>query len=305
MQRTESLPTRIAAALKGGLAAVVLATNVLVFCACIVPMALIKLVLPFKPVRRVVDRILNALASTWIRINSAWIAGVGNAGWSVAGTEGLRRDHWYLVTSNHQSWVDILVLQKIFNGRVPFLKFFLKRQLLYVPVIGLAWWALDFPFMHRKGGLSSARDLESARQACEKFQLVPTSVINFLEGTRFTQTKHDKQRSPYRHLLKPRSGGIATAMATLGERCHALLDVTIVYPQGAPEFWHLLSGRVREVIVRVQQRPIPVELLRGDYANDAQFRAQMQDWVNALWMEKDALIDQLQRPKAALLKEAP
>ena len=113
MPRTESLPTRIVAALKGAFAAVVLATNVLVFCACIVPMALIKLALPFKPVRRVVDRVLNALASTWIRINSAWIAGVGNAGWSVTGTEGLRRNHWYLVASNHQSWVDILVLHKL------------------------------------------------------------------------------------------------------------------------------------------------------------------------------------------------
>jgi 1-acyl-sn-glycerol-3-phosphate acyltransferase len=178
------------------------------------------------------------------------------------------------------------------------LKFFLKRQLIYVPIIGLAWWALDFPFMQRKGGASSAQDLERARRACEKFRLVPTSVINFLEGTRFTRAKHDEQGSPYRHLLKPRSGGIAMALATLGEHCHRLLDVTIVYPHGAPTFWSLLSGRVDDVIVRVQQREVPANLVAGDYSSDARFRASVQDWVNDLWAEKDELIERL-TPRAA------
>ncbi len=304
MNPTESPARRAVAAIKGVIASAALAGNVLLFCTLMVPFALAKLLLPWRPVRHITDRALNALAMSWIRVNNGWMAAAGNNGWNISGTEGLRRDDWYLVASNHQSWVDILVLQKVFSSQVPMLKFFLKRQLLYVPVIGLAWWALDFPFMQRKGGLSSAEDLERARRACEKFRLVPTSVINFLEGTRFTAHKHGVQRSPYRHLLKPRSGGIAMALATLGERCHRLLDVTIVYPHGAPKFWQLLTGRVDDVIVRVRQREIPVELVRGDYANDAQFRTRMQDWVNALWEEKDRLIEQLQRP-AALLTPAP
>ncbi len=304
MNPTESPARRAVAAIKGVIASAALAGNVLLFCTLMVPFALAKLLLPWRPVRHITDRALNALAMSWIRVNNGWMAAAGNNGWNISGTEGLRRDDWYLVASNHQSWVDILVLQKVFSSQVPMLKFFLKRQLLYVPVIGLAWWALDFPFMQRKGGLSSAEDLERARRACEKFRLVPTSVINFLEGTRFTVHKHGVQRSPYRHLLKPRSGGIAMALATLGERCHRLLDVTIVYPHGAPEFWQLLTGRVDDVIVRVQQREIPVELLRGDYANDPQFRSRMQDWVNGLWVEKDRLIEQLRRP-AALLTPAP
>ncbi len=114
-----------------------------------------------------------------------------------------------------------------------------------MPVIGLAWWALDFPFMRRRGGLAGAEDLERARKACEKFRVVPTSVINFLEGTRFTQAKHDAQGSPYVHLLKPKVGGIATAVTTLGSQFHRMLDVTIVYPDGPPDFWTLLSGRLR------------------------------------------------------------
>jgi 1-acyl-sn-glycerol-3-phosphate acyltransferase len=300
MNTRESLPQRLLATARGSLAALALTTNVLFFCLLMVPVSLVKLAVSFRPARRVIDRTLNWIAMSWIGVNNAWIAAVGNAGWSVTGVDGLRRDDWYLVAANHQSWVDILVLQKIFSGRVPMLKFFLKRQLIYVPVIGLAWWALDFPFMRRSGGMSSARDLERARRACEKFRLVPTAVINFLEGTRFSQHKHDLQRSPYRHLLKPRSGGLAMALSTLGSHCHRLLDVTIVYPHGAPKFWHLLSGRVDDVIIRVTQREIPQELLGGDYAGDAGFRARMQDWVNTLWTEKDALIGQLlPKPTAA------
>jgi 1-acyl-sn-glycerol-3-phosphate acyltransferase len=296
---SEPLPQRLLAGARGGFAALALAANVLFFCLLLLPVSLVKLVVRYRPVRRVVDRMLNWIAMSWIGVNNGWIAAVGNAGWQVSGVDGLHRDDWYLVAANHQSWVDILVLQKVFSGRVPMLKFFLKRQLIYVPVIGLAWWALDFPFMARKGGMSSAADLARARRACEKFRLVPTSVINFLEGTRFTQRKHDVQRSPYRHLLKPRSGGIAMALSALGEHCHRLLDVTIVYPHGAPTFWSLLSGRVDDVIVRVEQREIPAELVAGDYASDPQFRARMQDWVNALWVEKDELIERLQSAPAS------
>jgi 1-acyl-sn-glycerol-3-phosphate acyltransferase len=279
--------------LKGVAAGLTLVVNTVVSASLMVPFALAKLVLPFTSVRQVSDRALNAIATNWIGVNTAWMAAVGETHWDVQGADGLDARGWYLVSSNHQSWVDILVLQKVFNRRIPMLKFFLKRELIWVPVIGLAWWALDFPFMQRRGGASSAADLERARRACEKFRVVPTSVINFLEGTRYTRAKHDEQGSPYLHLLKPKVGGIATALTTLGSQFHRLLDVTIVYPDGPPTFWTLLSGRLRRVIVRVQPREIPAELLAGDYAADPTFRTRMQTWVNGLWAEKDAMIGTL------------
>ena len=288
----------IAATARGVFASLVLAANVLWGVTAMMPFAIAKLLLPFTSVRHVTDRALNGIATAWISVNNWWIGVVGHVRWDVQGTEGLDPKGWYLVASNHQSWADILVLQKVFNRRVPLLKFFLKRELIFVPVIGLAWWALDFPFMQRKGGRSGPKDLERARKACEKFRVVPTSVINFLEGTRFTQAKHDQQRSPYRHLLKPKVGGIATALTTLGAQFHRMLDVTIVYPGAPPTFWDLLSGRMHAVTVRVQQREIPAELLAGDYLGDKDFRAQMQAWVNTLWAEKDELLAQL-KPQAA------
>jgi len=186
------------------------------------------------------------------------------------------------------------VLQKVFLGHIPFVKFFLKRELIYVPVIGLAWWALDFPFMQRKGGFKSGKnDLTATRKACERFKLIPTSVMNFLEGTRFTEVKRDSQRSPYRHLLKPRVGGLSIALATMGEDFDCLLDVTIVYPRGNPSFRELLNGAVREVVVRVRQVPIPDELLGRDYEGDSGYRARMQSWVGDMWSFKDRQIAQL------------
>ena len=285
---------RLWTALKGSFASSVLAANAIAIFSGMIPVALVKLALPFGAVRRGADRILNALAEGWIAVNGWWMALVQRARWDVEGLDSLRRKGWYLVGSNHQSWVDILVLQKAFHRRVPFLKFFLKRQLLYVPVMGLAWWALDFPFMRRRSG-SRSKDLETARRACEKFRQIPTSVMNFMEGTRFSRVKHAAQQSPYRHLLKPRAGGLATALSAMGERFDALLDVTIVYPEGVPSFWDLLSGQMRRVVVRVREREIPKDLLGGDYEGDPAFRARVQAWLHEMWTEKDARIEEILR----------
>ena len=111
--------------------------------------------------------------------------------------------------------------------------------------------------------------------------------------TRFTPAKHAAQASPYRHLLKPKIGGLGIALATMGEQFEALLDVTIVYPQGAPTFWALLCGHVDAVTVRVQQRPIPADVLGGDPQGDKAYRQRIGAWVEAQWAEKDALIDAL------------
>jgi len=286
------------ATLKGILAGAVLALNTLVFALAMVPFALAKLVLPFVPVRRVVDRVLNSLAGCWVSVNDTWMAAVGHPRWDVLGVEGLRPRGWYLVSSNHASWVDILVLQKVFNGRIPMLKFFLKQELIWVPVIGLAWWALDFPFLKRgRGGASGAVDLESTRRACERFKLIPTSVISFVEGTRFTRAKHAAQQSPYVHLLKPKAGGMTIALTTMGTQFDRLLDVTLVYPDGTPKFWDLLCGRVHSVRVRVQSRPIPPELLDPETQRGPRYRGLVQDWLNTLWAEKDRLISDLKTPR--------
>lgn len=289
--------------IKGGCASVLLGANVLIVFLAMTPFALLKLCLPFAGARKPLDRILNRLAETWIAINGWWIGLVGNVRWDIQGAEHLRRHGWYLVGSNHRSWVDILVLQKALTGKVPLLKFFLKRELIYVPLMGLAWWALDFPFMRRGGNF--ARDLAATRKSCERFREIPTSVINFLEGTRFSPAKHAEQQSPYRHLLLPKVGGLAMALSVMGDRFRSYLDVTIVYPGGVPTFWDLLCGRMHEVVVRVRELELPA-IPEGMEIGSAPYRRQMTAWVNEMWQEKDRCIDEIlaSRRSAPMAKAA-
>jgi 1-acyl-sn-glycerol-3-phosphate acyltransferase len=229
-----------------------------------------------------------------------------NIEWDIDCPISLKRTGWYLITANHQSWADIFVLFQVFHRRIPLLKFFIKKEMARVPVVGQAWWALDFPFMQRhskayleKHPEKAGQDLEATRKACEKFSQTPTSVMNFLEGTRFTPAKHRQQQSPYRHLLKPKAGGIAFTIKALGNCFDSLTNVTLVYPEGAPSFWDLMCGRLRKVSVRVEDRPIPAHFSQGDYLNDARFRQEVQQWVSELWHDKDALIEHSLNPGKA------
>jgi len=287
------------ATLRGILTLTLIVLNLVFWATPLYVVALAKL-WPSPSVRARCDRALVWLASRWISGNELILRLTQNIRREVEGLEGLERDEWYLVICNHQSWVDILVLQGVFNGRIPFLKFFLKKQLIRVPVLGLAWWALDFPFMQRhsreyleKHPEAKGQDLEATRRACEHFSQQPTSVMNFVEGTRFTPEKHAASASPYRHLLKPRAGGTAFVLSAMGQILHRMLDVTIVYPGGAPSLWDLCCGRLHKLRVRVTQREIPAWVLQGDYLGDPEFRARFQAWLGELWQQKDAQIEAL------------
>ena len=262
----------------------------------------VKLIAPIKAVRLLIDPLLLRIAEAWIAGNSGWMRLTQRTRWDVQGIKDLSYRSWYLVNCNHQSWVDILVLQHLFNRRIPLLKFFLKQQLIWVPVMGLAWWALEFPFMRRhseeflkKHPEMRGKDQATTRKACEKFAMIPTSVMNFLEGTRFTPAKHQRQQSPYKHLLKPKVGGLALALNAMGDKFQAILDVTIVYPDGAPDFWQFLQGKLKRVVVRVRRLAIPQQLALGDYAGDPAMRAAYQQWAHQMWQEKDAQIEALAR----------
>ena len=243
---------------------------------------------------------MHWIAESWIAVNSFWMRLVQPIEWDVQGLEKLDLTHSWLVTSNHQSWVDILALQNQFNRRLPLLKFFLKQELIWVPVIGLCWWALEFPFMKRyskaylaKYPEKQGQDLATTRKACARYKSNPVSVFNFLEGTRFTQEKHDQQKSQFEHLLKPKAGGIAFVLDAMGEQLHGMVNVTLYYPQGKPQLWDLLSGQIKRIVMRIEVMPIPQQFIGQSYDQNMQYRAEFQEWVNQLWLEKDQQLTQL------------
>ena len=264
--------------------------------ACFIPifiLALVKLVIPVRSIRK-------AIGDVWVAINARLFALGNDTTWDVRGVDELSCDRWYLVMANHQTWVDIVALQTVFNRRIPFLKFFIKQELIWFPVLGVAWWAMDMPFMkrHSKSYLAKhpekkGNDLEATRKACAKFRDVPTSVINFVEGTRFTEEKRDRRRSPFNHLLTPRAGGVALALTSMGEMFDAILDVTIVYPRGPVTFWEMMCGQFPHVVIDVRKREPESWLFEGDYENDREFRKRFHKWLTGIWEEKDGRFREL------------
>ena len=284
----------------GIIASLLLLINTLFWSCLLFPLTFLKVIIPVAPVRKVLTSLLAAVANAWISCNSGWMILTQKMNWTIERPDNLSRNGWYFVLSNHQSWVDILVLQHTLNGRIPLLKFFLKQELIKVPIMGAALWALDFPFMKRyskeylaKHPEMKGKDLDTTRAACEKFKDMPTSVMNFLEGTRFTQKKHDETGSPFKHLLKPEAGGMAFAMSAMGDQFQSILDVTINYPDGIPTFWDFMQGKMPRCNVIVEEKPIPAELINGDYETDDSYRLHFQQWVQKLWEEKDARLEAL------------
>ena len=259
---------------------------------------LIKLI-PFKPLQTLFGVLAKSCASNWVATNSLIQNIFSPYKIELTGLDALQRKDWYLVIANHQSWVDILVLQRVLHNRIPFLNFFLKKELLYVPFLGLAWWALDFPFMKRssksqlkKNPKLKGKDIETTRKACEKFKTMPVSIVNFVEGTRFTSDKHTLQKSPFKNLLKPKAGGIAFVMQAMGEQINQIVNVTIHYPDGIPTFMDFASGKMKRVQVHVETQSVDDKLI-GDYIGDNQFRVQFQAKLNTLWEQKDAQLEKL------------
>ncbi len=287
----------------GTVSFLLLIVNTLFWALSLFPLAGLKLVYKSRSRQDRCNAVLNRIGLNWIGCNNLILSATKRIKWHTKGIEGLNPNGWYLVISNHQTWVDILVQQKVFHRQVPFLKFFLKKELIWVPIMGLAWWALEFPFMKRYSGEFLKRnphlkgkDMEITRKACERFKRMPISVMNFVEGTRFTAEKHERQKAPFKHLLRPKAGGISFVLSAMGEQLTHILNVTIVYPDGPKTFWKFLCTKECSIYVNVEVIPITPDLI-GDYENDARFKERIQAWINNLWFEKDLLVESFFRER--------
>jgi 1-acyl-sn-glycerol-3-phosphate acyltransferase len=251
-----------------------------------VPLVLLslgKLLLPGS--RHRVDPLLDGVYRCAVRVHDAWLRGVMGIDWSRP-TLGVPRDTVCLVLSNHVSWSDILVLQSVVSRDGPLLKFLSKRELLWIPIFGIIFWAFDFPVLRRraKGRLDEATrrriDAEALAAACEALRRHPAALMSFAEGTRLTPAKHRASGSPYRTLLPPRVGGLAALRAALDDELRWVLDVTLIYDEGA-SFWSFLCGRVPFVGVDVER--IAIEEVPRE-------REALIAWLDARWARKDRLI---------------
>ncbi|GIU42634.1 acyltransferase [Shewanella colwelliana] len=282
------------------LSSLLLVINTVLWSSLICVGGLVKLLVPIAGFRRIITIIMNRFMWGWATCNGGILYLIAKIEWDIEGLEGLKKDGWYLLISNHLSGFDIAALTYVLRNNIPMLKFFLKKELLWVPFMGLGCWSLDMPFMNRtsakqlrKNPKLKGKDLATTRRSCEKFKTMPTSIINYVEGSRFTKEKHARQRSPYRYLLRPKAGGIAFTISAMGEQFTSLLNVTLVYPDSADDtLTEVMHGKIKRIVVRIETMPVP-EVDDAKYFSDADCRAQFQRWLNGVWQQKDEQIHQI------------
>ncbi|PLT21609.1 acyltransferase [Psychrobacter sp. MES7-P7E] len=250
----------------------------------------------------IADKAVIKIATHWISSNSALIDNMlPRKDWRINLPDDIHTNGKYLLVSNHQSWVDTSIVQYIGEKRLPLTRFFTKFELIYIPIVGQAFYFLDFPMMRRhskeaiaKNPALKGKDIEEAKRACALLKDKPFTLLNYLEGTRFTKAKQAQQKSPYKHLLKPRAGGLSLAISALGEDIDGILDMTIVYPDGVPSYGDLWKGNIKRLGVDLRYIDIPDTLFesikQGGYENDEDTKAQMFDWVEQVWRQKDERI---------------
>jgi 1-acyl-sn-glycerol-3-phosphate acyltransferase len=259
---------------------------------------LVRLLIPPRR-RRGIILVLAAIADRWVAGNDRITDTMLPTKWEIEEVPGLKRDGRYLVLANHISWLDILVIFRAFHGKTAFVRFFLKSELLWFPILGQACWGLEFPFMKRhspeylaKHPEKRGEDLETTRRAARRYAKIPVTILNFVEGTRFSEKKRDAQQSPYRHLLRPRAGGVSFTLASMGENLDGVIDVTIAYPGHQLTMWDFLCGRVPRVVVKARRVEVPAEFFDKAVTEPGPIRDRFKEWLDRLWKEKDALIEQ-------------
>jgi 1-acyl-sn-glycerol-3-phosphate acyltransferase len=284
--------------LKGLVSVLLLVVTTLFWGIPLILLTALKLITPGRPLRRVVLQGLNAVALNWIGCNLWWMRRWIQPRLHIQLPEGLSRDQWWLVLSNHRCWTDIFVLFFALHRRIPMPHFFVKRQLIWLPIVGLAFWAMEFPILRRlsreqreRHPQLARRDQEATRRMCRHARERPIAIFNFVEGTRFTPAKHQAQDSPYRHLLRPKAGGIALVVSLLGKRLGGILDVTLHYAHPNPNFWDFLCGREGPVSLQARHLAVPAWMQEGDYHDDPHDKERFHSWLNALWQEKDEALD--------------
>mgnify|MGYP000434736180 FL=1 len=209
------------------------------------------------------------------------------------------RNDWCLGLANHQSWADILLILSASNYMMPNIRFFMKKELSWIPFIYLANKNLNMPFVNRhskkqitKNPNLRLQDYENTIKSCKRLKRAPSTIFSYAEGTRFTPEKHKDQNSSYKNLLEPKIGGLATALSALPESKY-LIDFTLIYKTDQRSAWAFLKGDMADVKILVKKFKIPESLKNKSYLDDNEYKIEFKNWIEDIWSQKDKSIESL------------
>ncbi|AHB97837.1 acyltransferase [Francisella orientalis] len=256
--------------------------------------SLVKLLIPIKSIRYLCTSAVQYSVSLWVSFVILIAKFFSPTKIEIEQNKELDKSGSYLIICNHKSWLDTFVLMMIFHKKIAFPKFFMKFQVFFIPVLGLIAWALEFPAMKRykkeylkKHPEKKGEDLKKTVEYCKKLSSRPTTIVNFVEGTRYTSQKALK--SAYKNLLNPKAGGIAVILKSLSDRMVGVLNTTIVYDNPKQTLWDYMIRKTKKIKVKVDFIPIS-EVPMGDYFTSETDKEYFQVWLNKLWQTNDEYI---------------
>ena len=252
--------------------------NLVFWCGPLLGVLAVRLLAP--QARPAAHRVSCGIYRRAVAFDDWWLKRVSGARWSCPDLA-LDPQASCILIANHQSWADIFLLQSAIARRGPVIKFLCKRELAYIPVLGLIMLAFNFPIMRRRGRVGGSReerrhqDRERVRQACAVLFEAPAAMLTFAEGTRFSKAKRLRSGSPHRHLLPPRAGGFTAIVEALSPLRPTVVDLTIRY-RGSAAFWAFLGGASG-----------PVAMAAHSFPASSVVDAGPRQWLEERWRLKD------------------
>ena len=256
-------------------------------------------IIPNKNLKIYLGSISNKMGSTTVANITSALRILHKLEWDFQIPQDVNTETWYVAMSNHQSWADIFILLAAGHKKIPLIKFFMKKELQWIPIIYLVHKTIDMPFLNRHSRAQILAnpelkrvDYENAKKAAKRFSRNPSSAFSFVEGTRFTSEKHSEQKSPYYNLLKPKVGALAIALSGMPQ-VNTLIDFTVVYATQKRSTWDFLCGDLSKAKVVAKTYALPENLKNRSFEEEYDYRKSFQTFVDAIWLEKQLTIKDL------------
>ena len=262
----------------------------------VTPLGLLRLI-PIKPFQILILKLNERLAELYLFFNSRIQDLMHGADYRVEGMEKLKKDIWQFTTINHLSWADIFLFLYFTNTLQSVPRIFMKSQLWWLPLTWTANLGLAMPYVVRRSKEAimanpelAKTDKQATLRACKVYELFPTNVAGFIEGTRIDKKKYDASNSKFKNLMPPKIGGMGYTLEVMPYIDH-LTDITLVYNSDKRGFWDFLCGDLRQASVTINTYKIPEELRGQDYSNNDELRAKLKAFLEEIWEEKDQIIE--------------
>ena len=144
-----------------------------------------------------------------IKYWAKWILSACFINYKIKGLNKIENEKNYIIISNHQSAIDVIVTFALFP--MP-LSFFTKKELFYIPLFG---WAMYLAGMVKVDRHNKKKSKKCVEDAIEKYHNTMLSFLIYPEGT----------RTSYEKLNEFKKGGFIFSIKAKGE----VVPLTLIY----------------------------------------------------------------------------